>query len=267
MKARTILPAALAVALAYPGVPARGQKPPATDAQTLIDQCRTAGRLAAADCARWAARSQAIVQAGCADKRTAAACQSFHELLSSNDPAMMNDFAHQDHVYVCFVPGKDEFFKVTYSEPSSYAFRTPLPAQLKAGVPSTALAAAGESDFAYFRSGVRDSDSSFHNLGNWIYLSSVPADPQTMRRSADFRQAHFKGPNIEIANDEWKFTEIYRNDADTNTRHTVTVQLATGRFRQEFALADSGKVQTENDGRCLIAPSGTSENQPGTPAP
>jgi hypothetical protein len=64
------------------------------------------------------------------------------------------------------------------------------------------------------------------------------------------------GPNIEITSDEWRFTETYRNDADAMTKHTVTIQLATGRYVQEYSLADSGKVQVEQDGRCLIAPSG-----------
>ena len=241
--------------------PAPAQNPPATDTQILIDQCRSQGQLNAADCARWAERKQAISQSDCPDKHAATACRSFQELLGDNDAALMSDFAHQDHVYVCFLPLdvshgiKDEFFKVTYSDPSPSAFAAPLPAQLKAGVPANALAAPGESDFAYFRSGVRDSDSSFHNLGNWIYSPAIQADLATMRRNANFRLARFVGQNIQIANDEWKLTETYRNDADTMTRHTVSVQLATGRFLQVYALADSGKVQTQTDGRCLIAPS------------
>jgi hypothetical protein len=261
MKPRTILPTAFAVAAAAClASSAPAQKPPVVDPQTLIDQCRQAGQLNPAECARWAARAQPIEQSPCPDKRAATACRSFQELMHDGDSALMNDFAHQDHVYVCFLPGdvshttKDEFFKVTFSDPAPASFAAPLPAQLKAGVPATALAAPGESDFAYFRAGVRDSDSSFHNLGNWIYSPDVQTDLATMRRNADFHLAHFKGPNIEITNDEWKLTETYRNDADTMTKHTVTVQLATGRFRQEFALADSGQIQAETDGRCLIAP-------------
>ncbi len=258
MKPHPILPIVLAIACA--AASAQTHKPPVPDTQTLIDQCGRAGQLNPADCARWASRAQAIQQSPCPDKRTATACRSFQELLRANDPALMNDFAHQDHVYVCFVApdpshgGKDEFFKVTYSDPSPASFATPQPAQIKAGVPSTALAAPGESDFAYFRAGVRDSDSSFHNLGNWIYAPTMQADLATMRQNADFRLAHFKAANIEISTDEWKLTEIYRNDADTMTKHTVTVQLATGRFRQEFSLADSGKMQAQTEGRCLIAP-------------
>jgi hypothetical protein len=259
MNPRAILPSALAAAACLVSS-APAQKPPVVDPQTLIDQCLQAGQLNPAECARWAARAQPIEQSPCPDKRAATACRSFEELLHDNDAALMNDFAHQDHVYVCFIPpdvsshgDKDEFFKVTYSDPAPASFAAPLPALLKAGVPATALAAPGESDFAYFRAGVRDSDSSFHNLGNWIYAPVVQTDLATMRRNADFHLAHFQGQNIQITDDEWKLTETYRNDADTMTKHTVTVQLATGRFRQEYALADSGKIQAETDGRCFIA--------------
>lgn len=257
MKARTILPAALAIAaLARLGSPAPAQKPPAADAQSLIDQCRSAGQLASAtDCASGTIRMKRIEQSTCPDKRAATACRSFQELLHDNDAGLIDDIFHQDHLYICFIPDKDEFFKVTYAEPSAANFTTPSPEQLKEGVPPGSLTASGESDFAYFESGVRVPDSSFHNLGNWIYLSPVAADPDTVRQSANFRLAHFKGKNIEIADDEWQLAETYQDDADTTIKHTVTIQLATGRFRQAFAVADSGKVQLETNGRCLIAPS------------
>lgn len=231
------------------------QKPAPLDTQSLIDQCQRTGQFpTAADCARWATRKQAIEQSACPDKRATTACRSFRELLHDNDAGMMNDFAHQDHVYVCFMPGIDEFFKVTYFGPSSTGFISPTPGQIKAGVPPNALAVAGESDFDYFSKGVRDTDASFHNQGNWIYLPPVQANPDTLRQNLNSRDAYFKGKNIEIAGDEWKLTESYRNDTNALIKHTVTVQLATGRFRQEYAVADSGSVQTQNDGRCLIAP-------------
>lgn len=257
MNARTLFLAVLAAAcLACFVPPALPQNPPPTATQNLIDQCQRSGQFAAADCARWAMRNQEFQQSACPDKRAATACRSFRELLRDSDPGLMNDFARQDHIYICFIPGADEFFKVTYSEPLTTAFTVPAPEQIKQGVPPTALTAPGESDFSYFTNGVRDSDGSLHNLGNWIYLPPVQADPETMRRNADFREAHFKGKNIAITNDEWRLAESYQNDTDNTIKHTVTVQLATGRFRQEFALASSGKVQVESDGRCLIAPTG-----------
>lgn len=256
MKALPILLAALAVAALLRAAPAPAQKPPAPTAQSLADQCRRANLLPTAqDCARWAARKIALAHPACPDKSSAKACRSFQELLRNNDAGLMNDFARQDHVYVCFAPTADEFFTLSYSDPSSSAFNTPSPDQLRQGVPADALAASGASEFASFRNGVRDSDASFHDPGNWIYLAAIRADPDTIRQNADFRQAQYKGKLIQIANDEWKLTEIFRNESDTMTRHTVTVQLATGRFRQEYAAGDSGKVLGESSGRCLIAPS------------
>lgn len=257
MKAHTILPAALAaVALLRVAPPVPAQKPPAATAQTLADQCRREALLPTAqDCARWAARKVALTQTACPDKSAPKACRSFQELLRSNDAGLLNGLAHEDHLYVCFASTGDEFFTVSYSEPAAIAFSEPSPEQAQQGVPQSALAASGASDFASFRNGVRDSDASFHDPGNWVYLPPAQADLDTMRQNADFRQAQFKGKLIQIANDEWKLVESFRNESDSMTRHTVTVQLATGRFRQEFAAGDSGKVLGENSGRCLIAPS------------
>lgn len=258
MKARSTLPAALACIvlaaagiLAVASIAAAAQNPPAPDAQTLIDQCRSAGQLSSADCARWAQRKLALSQSPCPEKTAAKACRSFQELLRDNDAGIMADLAQQDHVYVCFLPDIDEFFKVTYTEPPSTAFAKASPAQVKQGASPGAWIAPGTTAFDYFRSGVRDSDSSVHDSGNWIYL---PPDPRSPPQSPEFRQARFQGKSIEITSDEWKLTETYPNDTGSRTRHTVSLQLATGRFRQEFALADSGKIQVQNTGRCLIAP-------------
>ena len=74
-------------------------------------------------------------------------------------------------------------------------------------------------------------------------------------RNATSKQAQFKGKNIEIAGDHWSLTETYKNKADTETRHTVRVQLATGRFKENFVLTQTGKDFGESFGRCMIIPS------------
>ena len=256
MDSPRIIPAAFAcIAFACIAAAAAAQNPPAADAQTLIDQCRSAGQLASADCARAVERKLALAQSPCPEKIATKACRSFQELLRDDDTGIMADLARQDHVYVCFLPSIDEFFKVSYSEPPSSAFAKASPAQVKQGMPPSAWIALGATEFDYFRSGVRDSDSSIHDSGNWIELPPLPPDPRSPPQNAEVRQTRFQGKSIEITSDEWKLTETYPNDTGARTRHTVTLQLATGRFRQEFALADSGKIQAQNSGRCLIAPS------------
>jgi hypothetical protein len=232
MMARNLLHAALAaIALACLGSPATAQ-----------------------DSSLAAQRKLALAQSPCPEKTATKACRSFQELLRDDDTGIMADLARQDHVYVCFLPSIDEFFKVSYSEPPSSAFAKASPAQVKQGMPPSAWIAPGATEFDYFRSGVRDSESSVHDSGNWIEIPPLPSDPRTPQ-SPEIRQARFQGKSIVISSDEWKLTETYPNDTGARTRHTVTLQLATGRFRQEFALADSGKIQAQNSGRCLIAPS------------
>ncbi|HTX75505.1 MAG TPA: hypothetical protein VMD29_04795 [Terracidiphilus sp.] len=252
---RPALCAALAVAVPLGLVSrASAQRPSHPDASTLLDQCVRGGQLTAADCSKWVSRSQALTSAPCPDSRGATACRSFRELLRSDDTALMNDLARQDHVYVCFLPNVDEFFKVTYSDPSRFAFASPSPDEQKDGVPSDALIARGGSAFVYYRSGVEDSNSGVSDTGNWIYVAANTADPDTMRANLNVHDARFESKHITISADEWKLTETYTSESGSQLRHTVALQLATGRFRQEFALRDSGQVQGASNGRCLIAP-------------
>jgi hypothetical protein len=230
---------------------------PLSEVRNLIGECQSSDQFAdEADCGKWIARKLAIQRAACPDPEAAIACKSFQELVRANDPEVMNDLAHQDHVYACFLPGKDEFFEVRFSEPSWFGFRPPTAEQVKDGVSSDALTISGGSEFAYYKNGVWEENLSVHNIGNWLYFPlGDKTDLQSMRKNATSKRAQFKGKNIEIEDDRWTLTETYKNQADTETRHTVTVQLATGRFKENFVLTRTGKDVGESSGRCMIVPS------------
>jgi hypothetical protein len=230
---------------------------PTLDVRALIGQCQRADRFATeGDCGRWIFRKQAIEKAPCPDPGAASACKSFQELVRANDPDVMDDLAHQDHVYACFLPGKEDFFEVIFSEPTPFGFGAPSGDETKEGVPSNALTEPGGSEFAYYTNGVGDENKTLHNLGTWIYYPlGEKTDPQSLKRNASSKQAQFKGKNIEIDSDRWALTETYKNQAGTETQHTVTVQLATGRFREQFVLTASGRDTSDTSGRCLIVSS------------
>ena len=230
---------------------------PLSEVRNLIRLCQSSDGLAnEADCGKWITRKLAIQRAVCPDPEAAIACKSFKELVRANDPEVMNDLAQRDHVYACFLSGKDEFFEVTFSEPNWFNFAPPSAEQVKSGVSSSALTTFGASEFAYYKNGVGEENMNLHNLGNWIYFPlGNKTDLQSQRRNATSKQAEFKGKNIAIEGDHWILTETYKNQADTETRHTVTVQLATGRFKENFVLTGTGKDVGESSGRCMIVPS------------
>jgi hypothetical protein len=230
---------------------------PLLEIRNLIGRCQNSDRFAdEADCGKWITRKLAIQRAASPDPEAAIAFKSFQELVRENDPDVLNGLAHQDHVYACFLPGKDEFFEVTFSEPTWFSFAPPDAEQVKDGVPKSALTIIGGSEFAYYKNGIGDEDRSLHNIGNWIYFPlGDKTDPQSMRRNATSKRARFKGKNIEIEDGRWTLTETYKNLSGTETRHTVTVQLTTGRFEENFVLDETGKEVSEGSGRCLIVPS------------
>lgn len=230
---------------------------PVAEVRRLIGQCQGSDQFATeADCGKWITRKLAIERTACPDPEAVTACKSFEELVHANDRDVMNDLANQDHVYACFLPDKDEFFEVTFSEPTWFSFAPPDGEQVKEGVPRNALTIRGGSEFAYYKDGVGDENRSLHNIGNWIYFPlGDKTDLQSMRKNATSKRAQFKGKNIEIDGDRWTLSETYKNQAGTETTLTVTVQLATGRFKEDFILTGTGQNMEENSGRCLIVPS------------
>lgn len=230
---------------------------PYSKVRDSIGSCQASDQLAnEADCGRWVERKLAIQQITCSDADTASACRSFRELVRASDPEIMYDLSHQDHVYACFLPRKDEFFEVLYSEPNWYGFQPPSPEEIKQGVPQNTLTITGGTRLTYYADGIVDENKSLWSYGNWIYFSlGAKTDLQSMRKSATSRQAQFKGQNIEIDDGHWTLTETYKNQAETETQRTVTVQLVTGRFKESFVFAKSGKEIGESSGRCLIVSS------------
>lgn len=230
---------------------------PFSEVRKLITECKSSDELAnEVDCGKWIRRKLAIQRTACPDPAASSACNSFQELVRANDPYVMNDLAHQDHIYTCFLPAKDEFFEATFSEPTWFSFHPASAEQVKEGVPSHALVSFGGSEFAYYKGGVVDKNKSLHNIGKWIYYPfNGKIDQEWKQNVTPSKRAEFKSKNIEIEGDHWTLTDIYKNQANTETRHTVTVQLATGRFQENFALTGTGKDISENSGKCLIVPS------------
>lgn len=228
----------------------------AAEVRNLIATCQSSDQPAdEAACGKWIRRKLAIQKTDCPDPSAATACNSFKELVRANDSNVMYDLAHSDHVYACFLPDKDEFFEVTFSDPANSGFARPSADQIKQGVPSNALTIAGRSDLHYYKDGVADEKMSLHDIGNWVYFPvGDKSGPQSMGQNATSNRAEFKGKNIEIEDDRWSLTETYKNQVGTDTTHTITLQLATGRFEQSFVLTELGGNGGE-PGRCIIAPS------------
>jgi hypothetical protein len=228
-----------------------------SEVRSGIEKCQRSDQFAnEGDCGRWLRRKLALLKAPCPEHEATTACESLHELIKGNDQDVMNDLAHQDHVYSCFLPGKDEFFQMTFSEPTPWSFKPPSAKQIGAGMPREALTTWGGSEFAYYKNGIGEGSMSLHNLGHWVYLPlGAKTDPASMRKNATSKQARFAGENIKIEGGRWTVTETYKNDQDTEMTYTVILELATGRFRDDLVLTRTGNKVAEHAGRCLIAPS------------
>ena len=55
----------------------------------------------------------------------------------------MDDLATKDHVFACFLPSKDEFFEITFTEPSAGRWNRPSSQDKQRGISEDALVAFG----------------------------------------------------------------------------------------------------------------------------
>jgi hypothetical protein len=226
----------------------------------LMRKCQASDRFVSEpECAKWIRRKLSLEKTPCPDVESTKACKSFEELLQADDPDLMSDLAQQDHIYACFLPDEDVFFEVNFSEPSWFNFAKPSDEQIKDGISPNALTVLGGSEIAYYTNGIWDENKSLHIIGNWIYyrLGEKTDDFKSMRMNATSKRAQFKGQEIEIDNDRWALSETYKNRANTQTRHSLTLQPSTGRFKETYEVTGNGGDLRESNGRCLIVPTDT----------
>jgi hypothetical protein len=186
-------------------------------------------------CTTLVKRTDYVKNTDCPDRDAYYACKSFRELVKAQDADIVRDLAQQDHIYACFRPEDDVFSEVVFSNPAS----------------STVASHEGTVAINYYKSGVKSSDMSIRNTGQW---KSVAAS-QPISFDAPHRLpvgATFQGDNIRIQDARLEATETYKNTDGLDTTHTYTLQLSTGRFIETYEVQAPNK--TEYPGRCLVMP-------------
>jgi hypothetical protein len=203
----------------------------------------------------WLRRQIAIAKAPCPEPGASTACHSFKELVAAGDAELMDDLATKDHVYACFLPATDEFFEITFSEPTVGGWENPNSEDKQKGISESYLVAFGGTQFVSYKNGLVDPDRTFQEIARWVYLPlGHKNDMSYLAKYATSDTSKFQGEKIQIELGRFDFSEEFKNRRGTQTTHTVSVQLATGRFTEKYATPDSGILLDSVSGRCLIVP-------------
>lgn len=226
--------------------------------QREIAHCKARERWVDEDgCVAWASKRARIRTAQCPDSAATTACESFKEMVAGDDSDLMNDFATKN-VYVCFRPEEDVFFEVWFSEPDPWSWHKPTDEDEQKG-PAGNYAQFGSAGITYYEAGVGDAYKSIGLSGLWAYASFGPtADQSELKALATSRNSLFLARNdkqrFEVQRSRFEGSENYENQSETETKHTVTVQLANGRFTETYEVQPSGTAIKTYSGRCLAVP-------------
>lgn len=229
---------------------------PAQSALRLLRACQSKDRFSTpGQCAMWLRRQIAMARASCPEPIPSAGCQSLKGLAAAGDPELMDDLATKDHVYACFLPSKDEFFEITFTEPELLDWKHSSSEDQQSGIPDSALVSFGGAQLLYFKDGLVDPDRTFQELGKWAYLPlGHENDMNYLERFATSDTSKFYGKNIHIELGRFDFSEEFKNKRGAQTTHTISVQLATGRFTEVYEASDTKSTPQTISGRCLIVP-------------
>lgn len=235
----------------------------ASTAQLDMANCKTKERWVKSEgCDAWAAKKAKVNATECPDK-SETACRSFKEMVAAEDEDFMSDLASRN-VYVCFRPGEDVFFEASFSEPDELAWmgttewRQSQTEEKRSFLPGNYVQF-GSAGLTYYTAGVGDEYNSIQGSGHWVYKSFGPtAKPEELKNLATSRNSLFQAKNaeqdFEVQRTRFEASEKYQNQAGIDIEHIVTVQLATGRFRETFQEQQSGRKMSSYSGRCIALP-------------
>lgn len=220
------------------------QKRDSASQNSLIAACKAKdSKLTTNECATWLKRADFARKASCPDTSATAACASFQELLSTSDVDLLDDFAQKDHVYVCFRPREDIFMEIYFLDASNgvWSRKDNDPREIR-------VEHFGGAGIAYYKEGIGSGDMSFHDMGTW---TSIAYKDDLAANQNDPSLTTFQGDRILIQGSHFEANEKYKNEAGTETNHSLTLQLSTGRFVESYKSSNLDKT---NSGRCLALP-------------
>jgi hypothetical protein len=201
----------------------------------------------------------------CPDQKARAACQSFHELLSSKDENLLMR-SRSDSALACFRENEDWFFTVTWDWPDAHLWEVKMrtPAGEPASVPLIFVDERLSDGFTKldpdahqlgsvmiesYNNGIYEGGEGF--FGDWqAGLNKGRAEPWRIMTSEIDPSASGleRQRSIRIDRVGIVASSAFANAKNGTTQHTITIQLSTGRFSEEF---EAGETKIEYSGRCM----------------
>lgn len=168
-------------------------------------------------------------------------CGSFMELVENKDPEVLGMTSSDKRAFVCLREDEDTFVIVSWLKPLKSEF---WPSNILAdAAPRDEVRSAGAAAYVDCRGGIAEV-ANFHLWrGFWTAENKASVDQASF--SAGTKD---KTEWANIDSSEAKLVFRYKNSMRTFTSYSITINLSTGRFLEEFV---SGEIIAEQRGHCL----------------
>jgi hypothetical protein len=181
---------------------------------------------------------------------TSVGCDSFNDMVRSNDTQIMSALKKSTTAFVCFIPDEDEFFIANYTQPKDAAFS-------KTSTPDL-LQAFGFFLYSRYKQGVA-SDSGFV-FGKWT-KSQDDSIPPTFTSDDTKSQPQSRASVDET---EIEYNNSFKNLNGTTTTYAFQIRRSTLRFNETYTFpqpapntkstpptAPKSQDQLTGNGRCV----------------
>ncbi|MBZ5499959.1 MAG: hypothetical protein LAP85_26475 [Acidobacteriia bacterium] len=156
--------------------------------------------------------------------------------------------------YVCFRPGVDEFFLVSFNKPSY--LNTRWDKNLKQLVIGDDATAQGNGYTSAFNKGIPDGRTvpNFVFAGTWHHFSeswggdTFESDRTNFKRANESKQRVLVIDASQISIQDFQYT----NSESKTIHYNLTIQRSTGRFSETFLGEDNKVPFIDRSGRCLV---------------
>jgi hypothetical protein len=168
-------------------------------------------------------------------------CRSYMELVDNQDPEVLGMISGDKRAFVCFREDEDTFVLVSWLMPMKSGF---WPSKILDGAaPPDEVRSAGAAAYVDYRGGVEQVLNCHLWRGFWTAQSKALVDQASFSAATKDRA---EWANVDSSQAKLVFT--YKNSLRALTMYSITINLSTGRFLEEFS---SGEITAEQRGHCL----------------
>jgi len=150
-----------------------------------------------------------------------AGCDSYNQMIKSNDSDVISSLKTSTDAYVCFVEDEDEFFIVSFTEPEDSEYSS-------SPTTRSLLQSSGAFSYSKYKDGVQN-DLGFL-FGKWSKVKGLSTSATYLAKDSA-GQSH-----AAVTENEVSYDNTFKNLNDTTTTFALQIRRSTLRFNETYTF-------------------------------